>query len=241
MNKPAQNLGFYITPEHTCSYLQDKQAITLFADPHFSMNRHIYTQLADNGFRRSGEYLYKPYCNNCQACIPVRIPVRSFSMHRNQSRIWKQNQDLEVTCHSPVYKQSHFDLYRRYLHARHKGGGMDNPDRDSYMSFLTSSWMDTIFYEVNLDKLLIAVAVVDRLDDGLSAVYTFFDPEFSKRSPGIFCILYEIQETIKLGLDWLYLGYWIEGCTKMDYKNQFKPMEYLQNDRWTHILASDDH
>lgn len=109
---------------------------------------------------------------------------------------------------------------------------MDNPDQDSYMNFLTSSWMDTIFYEVKLNELLIAVAVVDQLNDGLSAVYTFFDPDYSKRSPGIFCILYEIQEAFRLGLDWLYLGYWIEGCGKMDYKNQFKPMEYLQNNKW---------
>lgn len=233
MSKPAHKLGFYITPEHACSYLDDKQAVTLFADPHFHMSRYIYTQLADSGFRRSGEYLYKPYCKNCQACIPVRIPVRCFHANRNQSRIWKQNQDLTVTSRSPGFCQSHFELYCRYIHTRHKGGGMDNPDRAAYMSFLTSSWMDTIFYEVRLDEILIAVAVVDRLDDGLSAVYTFFDPDYSNRSPGTFCILYEIEETIRLGLDWLYLGYWIKGCSKMNYKNQFKPIEYLLNDKWT--------
>ena len=233
MSKPVQKLGFYITPEHACSYLSDKQATTLFADPHFHMDRHLYTQLAHNGFRRSGEYLYKPYCNNCKACIPVRIPVREFSMRRSHSRIWKQNQDLDISRHSSAYKQAHFDLYCRYLNARHKGGGMDNPDRDTYTNFLKSSWMETVFYEIKLNDLLLAVAVVDQLNDGLSAVYTFYDPDFSKRSLGIFSILYEIRESVRLGLDWLYLGYWIEGCAKMNYKNQFDPVEYLQDDIWT--------
>ena len=232
MSKSQQNLGFYVTPEHACSYLPGKQAITLFADPHFPMNSHLYSQLANNGFRRSGEYLYKPYCNTCSACIPVRIPVKLFSMRRKHARIWKMNQDLDVSSHAPVYKQSHFDLYCHYMQARHKGGGMDNPDRDSYISFLTSSWMNTIFYEFKLDDLLLAVAVVDRLDDGLSAVYTFFDPDYSKRSLGIYCILYEIEETIRMGLNRLYLGYWIEGCNKMNYKNQFRPMEYLHDNVW---------
>ena len=237
MNKPEQKPGFYITPEHSCSYLAGKQATTLFADPRYPIDQHLYTKLANTGFRRSGEYLYKPYCRNCKACIPVRIPVSDFVMRRSHNRIWKSNRDLQINRVDPCFKRSHFELYCRYLTARHKGGGMDNPDQDSYTSFLTASWMDTSFFEFRLNDLLLAVAVVDWLDDGLSAVYTFYDPDYSKRSLGIYSILYEIQEARESGLRWLYLGYWIDGCTKMNYKNQFKPIEYLKENRWIHEAA----
>lgn len=240
MNQPAHKLGFYVTPEHICSYLPDKQATTLFADPHFPMNRHLYSQLAGNGFRRSGEYLYKPYCGHCQACVPVRIPVNEFVMRRNQTRIWKQNQDLVVSSHPAVYKDEHFDLYCRYLNARHKGGGMDTTDPDAYMNFLISSWMETVFYEIKLEDRLLAVAVIDCMDDALSAVYTFYDPDFSKRSLGIFSILFEIREAARLGRDWLYLGYWIAACSKMNYKSRFRPVEFLRDNHWTRSPATPD-
>lgn len=231
MNKP-QKLGFYITPEHTCSYLKERQAITLFADPHFPMNRHIYTQLAQKGFRRSGEYLYKPYCDHCNACIPVRIPVNAFIMRKRHRRIWKNNKDLSISECSTEFNESHFELYRKYLNKKHPGGGMDNPGRKDYTGFLSSCWMDTMFYELKLEDQLIAVAVTDRLDDGLSAVYTFYDPDFGIRSLGIYSILFEIEETKRMGLDWLYLGYWIAECSKMNYKDQFRPLEYLYDNAW---------
>ena len=231
MNKPHK-LGFYITPEHACSYLTNRQAITLFADPHFSMNRHIYTQLAQKGFRRSGEYIYKPYCDRCNACIPVRVPVNAFVMRKRHRRIWNNNRDLTVRLCSADYDEFHFNLYRKYLNRKHPGGGMDNPDRKDYTGFLSSCWMDTMFYELKLDDQLLAIAVTDRLDDGLSAVYTFYDPDFSKRSLGIYSVLYEIQEAKRMGLDWLYLGYWIAECGKMNYKDQFQPLEYLYDNRW---------
>ncbi|OGT62811.1 MAG: arginyltransferase [Gammaproteobacteria bacterium RIFCSPLOWO2_02_47_7] len=232
VNKQAHKLCFYATPEHACMYLPGRQATTLFADPAFPMDRHIYTQLVAKGFRRSGEYIYRPWCNNCNACVPIRIPVQDHVMRKKHARVWKRNQDIKVITKPPVFEEPHFELYCRYINARHKGGGMDNPGRKDYMGFLGSNWMDTLFYEMKLADQLLAVSVVDQMDDGLSAVYTFYDTNFYKRSLGTFSILYEIHEAARLGLKWLYLGYWIKGCAKMNYKNQFSPAEFLQNNLW---------
>ena len=236
MNIQTHRLGFFITPTHACSYLDGKQASTLFADPDYPMTRQVYSRLAARGFRRSGDYLYQPHCESCKACIPVRIPVNEFVRKRTHARTWKRNQDLTVRERPATFNQEHQDLYSRYISTRHKGGGMDNPQAGSYLSFLTTNWMDTAFYEMRLDTKLLAVAVVDRLDDGLSAVYTFYEPEEIRRSLGTFSILYEISEARRLGLDWLYLGYWIKDCAKMNYKNAYRPLEYYQNNTWARAL-----
>ncbi len=232
MRKQVHKLGFYATPEHPCSYLPGRQATTLFADPGYPMSREVYTQLAASGFRRSGEFLYQPWCNSCQACVPVRIPVREFSMRRNQKRIWQRNQDLQFSVKPMEFNPSHFELYCRYIAARHAGGGMDNPAPRDYLGFLHSNWMDTAFHEFRLEKTVLAVAVVDQLEDALSAVYTFYDPDHARRSLGTFAILYQIMEAQRQGLDWVYLGYWIRECEKMSYKNQFRPAEYMHNRQW---------
>jgi len=232
MNDRVQRLGFYLTPEHHCSYLPGRQAVTLFADPAFPKNRRLYTILANSGFRRSGDYIYKPHCEGCSACIPVRIPVHEFSPRRKHKRTLARNRDLTVTEHPAEFVQEHYELYYRYIAHRHPGGGMDNPTPDDYMKFLTAGWMDTIFYEMRLGKRLLAVAVADRMDDGLSAVYTFYEPGDMKRSPGTFAILFEIAEAGRLGLDWLYLGYQVDGCRKMQYKNEFHPAEYFHRGNW---------
>jgi Putative arginyl-tRNA:protein arginylyltransferase len=232
MNRETHKLGFFITPAHACSYLERRQATTLFVDPELPLDRHVYSSLLRRGFRRSGEYLYKPHCSDCNACVPVRIPVNEFSARRSQQRTWRYNQDLIIIAQPPAFKQEHHELYRRYIAARHPGGGMDDPDPGTYMAFLTSSWMETVFYEMRLRERLLAVAVVDHLDDGLSAVYTFYDPEETRRTLGTFAILFEINETRRLGKEWLYLGYWIKGCAKMDYKNVFQPLEYFHHNTW---------
>ena len=232
MSKVAHKLGFYATPPHECSYLSDKQATTLFADPRFPKNRQLYSALLGNGFRRSGEHLYQPYCTGCSACIPIRIPVNDFKPTRNQIRTWKRNHDLIIRPRDTGFDLHHYELYQRYLVSRHAGGGMDNPTPESYMDFLTANWADTVFLEMKHENQLLAVAIVDRMDDALSAVYTFFDPEFSNRSLGKFAILYEINEASRTGLSWLYLGYWIAECKKMNYKNEYQPMEYFLDGKW---------
>jgi len=227
-----QRLNFYITPEHACSYLPGKDARTIFADPGFPMNINIYTALARIGFRRSGRHIYKPRCQHCNACIAIRLPVNKFIMNRNQKRNWRLNKDLKIIKFPAGFNNEHYKLYKRYLEARHPDGGMDNPDAENYIDFLMTDWMTTVFYEFReIDKLL-AVAVVDKLLDGLSAVYTFYDPDFAYRSLGRYAVLYEIEKARNQGLQWLYLGYWIADCRKMRYKDEYQPLEYFYHDAW---------
>jgi leucyl-tRNA---protein transferase len=231
MNQQTQ-FTLYATPPHHCSYFSKRAATTIFVDPDFPRDRNLYSTLSRHGFRRSGEHLYRPHCQVCNSCIPVRVPVSKFNPNRTQKRIWRANQDLSVSSCSGELKQEHFDLYCDYLSARHKGGGMDNPSVASYRQFLMSDWANTIFYEFRLADRLLAVGVVDLLDDGLSAVYTFFDPEYAKRSLGVYVVLWEIAHAEYLHLDWLYLGYWIKDCRKMSYKIQYQPLEYYQLGQW---------
>lgn len=234
MNNRIQ-FNLYATPPHDCSYLSDRQATTVFIDPRFPKDTVLYEVLSQHGFRRSGEHLYRPHCHSCEACIPVRIPVWVFEPRRSQRRIWKRNQDLTVTTVPNVFKREHFNLYCLYLAARHRGGGMDNPTPESYMQFLTSDWSDTIFYEFRLKRQLLGVAVVDVLESGTSAVYTFFDPSYPERSLGVYAILWEIEETKRLQFDWLYLGYWIRECRKMRYKIEYHPLEHYHHGVWQRL------
>ena len=231
MNNRVQ-FNLYATPPHECSYLPDRQATTVFIDPHFPKDAALYDTLSQHGFRRSGEHLYRPHCHNCDACIPVRVPVEKFVMSRRQKRVWKKNQDLRVVqCHAE-FKQEHFDLYNLYLDQRHPDGGMDNPTVDSYQQFLISDWAESIFYEFRLGKQLLAVAVADVFEHGLSAVYNFYDPEQASRGLGNFAVLWEIQQTRRIGLRWLYLGYLIRECQKMRYKADYQPLEQYRHGVW---------
>lgn len=232
MDSQEHKLRFFITSPHSCNYLEDHVATSLFADPLFPKNKSLYSALVTNGFRRSGEHLYKPYCSKCSECIPVRIPVNKFTMRRHQKRNWLGNQDLLVKQLTAEFNEEHFQLYRHYLSLRHPDGGMDNPTEDNYQEFLWSSWSDTILYEFRLGHKLAAVAVVDQLKDGYSAVYTFYDPQFQNRGLGKYTILYQIEQTKQAELSWLYLGYWIASCNKMKYKIEYQPIECFIDDEW---------
>jgi arginyl-tRNA--protein-N-Asp/Glu arginylyltransferase len=229
--EPAKVLLF-ATPAHDCSYLPGKDATTLFVDPEFPKDAGIYSALSRSGFRRSGEHVYRPNCELCAACVPVRLPVEKFSPRRSQRRARRDNRDVRVVARESEFSEEHFLLYSRYLGARHANGGMDNPTRKQYREFLLSSWASTVLYEFRLGGHLIAVAVADHLTDGLSAVYTFFDPHFSSRGIGTYSILWQIEETRRLGLQWLYLGYWIAESPKMLYKREFQPQERFIDGRW---------
>jgi len=228
----AQKLVFYATPPHDCNYLPERKAITLFADPKFPKNMQLYSTLADRGFRRSGTHLYIPHCTGCDACISVRIPVDQFKPSRSQKRTWQRNQDVVVKPLAAEFNTEHFALYKKYLAFRHPNGGMDNATEDAYMDFLTAAWSNTLFYEMRVSGKLLAVAVTDVMNDALSAVYTFYDPEESARSPGKFAILSQIRQAQLMGLTWLYLGYWISTCSKMEYKSEFRPQQIFQNNAW---------
>jgi arginine-tRNA-protein transferase len=235
MTKPSRsiNLAFYSTPPYACSYLPDRQAVTLFADPSIPKSKDVYAVLSSYGFRRSGEHLYRPRCPRCSACIPVRVPVADFRRNRTQRRTWRRNQDLTVTPRPARFVDEHFDLYCRYLRHRHAGGGMDCPSPESYMDFLTATWTETEFFEIRLGPRLVAVAVVDAMEDALSAVYTYYEPGLEARSLGRFAVLCEIEAARERVLRWLYLGYWIKRCRKMSYKNEYQPLEYYFDGHWT--------
>lgn len=228
----TSQLHLYTTPPHPCNYLGDHQATTVFIDPNMPKDMNLYEILSQHGFRRSGEYLYRPHCHGCEACIPVRVPVNLFAPNRTQRRIWKRNQDLVVSQVPACYKQEYYQLYSRYINTRHIGGGMDNPNIENYKTFLICSWADTVFYEFRLDNQLVAVATVDVFSNGLSAVYTYFDPELEARSLGTFAVLWEIEQCKQQGLEWLYLGYFIKACRKMRYKVAYQPLEYYYHGVW---------
>lgn len=232
LNLIPPKLQFFITPANQCNYLPDQESTTLFADPDAPMFVKTYSALALYGFRRSGENVYLPQCEHCQACVPLRVPVDTFRMSRSQKRVWSKNRDLDVTQVEPGFNEAHFQLYKRYIAGRHSSGEMDYDDPDQYMSFLTSSWSDTAFYEIRLEDKLIGVSVVDVLPVGLSAVYTFYDPDFHSRSIGVYSVLWEIEETRRRHLPWLFLGYWIKDCKKMNYKTQYQPYELLRKGIW---------
>lgn len=230
--KDEYKLNFFISTPHKCGYLADRQSVSLFADPEYPMTPDIYSVLIDHGFRRSGNYVYRPECPRCHACIPVRIDVSRFAMNRSQKRVWNKNQDLVVTEVKPEYRSDHFELYQKYQLARHGEGDMARHDMNRYIDFLKSRWCNTVFYEFRLADKLVAVAVVDFIKSGLSAFYTFFDPEHEKRSLGTYIILWQIRRARQLALSWLYLGYWINDCAKMNYKEKFQPLEMFVHEKW---------
>ncbi len=226
-------LAFYATQPHECSYLDDRSAITLFVDPEAEKNATDYALLSHYGFRRSGNHIYRPHCSSCHACVAIRVPVEKFVPNRNQRRNLQSNKDLTVRAVNARYCDEHYELYERYLGARHQNGGMDNTSPSQYTDFMFSSWAETKLFEIRQHRQLLAVAVVDYMDNGLSAVYTYYDPEHRKRSLGRYAVLFEVEEARRQNLAWLYLGYWIKNCRKMVYKDEFQPVEYFHNGKWS--------
>ena len=236
MTSSLRDLKVYTTYPHSCSYLPEQEATTLFVDPRTPMSGTLYSQLSLLGFRRSGSHLYRPNCSNCNACIPARVPVSRFDAKRTQRRCLRRNEDLEVRELHDINTDTCFELYRRYIEARHHDGDMYPPSREQYQSFLSAEWGVTRFYGMFKDDQLVGVAVADALDDGLSAIYTFYDPDLTERSLGTYAVLWQIQQTEALGLDYLYLGYWIKQCQKMAYKIQYRPLELYVNGSWVELL-----
>ena len=229
------NVRVFATYPHDCSYLPGEQATTLFVDPSTPVDTRIYSQLSHIGFRRSGPHLYRPHCASCNACVPARIPVDSFRPSRSQRRIFGRNADLEASNVQSIGSEEHFDLYCRYIRDRHSDGDMYPPDREQYDSFLTSEWGSTHFVEFRSGSRLLAVSVLDRLDNGIAAIYTYYEPDETARSLGSFVVLWQIELARRLGLPAVYLGYYIRDCRKMNYKIRFRPIELLANGRWVRV------
>ncbi|MBC7199632.1 MAG: arginyltransferase [Pseudomonas balearica] len=225
-------LKFYATQPHPCSYLPDEQATTLFLDPSQPMDVQVYAELSEMGFRRSGDHLYRPHCQRCSACIPARIPANALLPSRQQKRIIKRNSDLKVQAVRAGFTEEYYSLYATYIEKRHADGDMYPPSREQFNTFLVRDLPFSRFYEFRLDGRLLAVAVTDVLPNGLSAVYTFYDPNEERRSLGRYAILWQVAEAARLGLKAVYLGYWIKNCRKMNYKTEYRPIELLVSQRW---------
>lgn len=222
-----------LTYKHECSYLEDEIAQSVYVHPAFQIDNGLYSGLVELGFRRSGNDIYKPQCPECKACIPVRIPVKHFVPSRKQRRCLKKNSQTQTVIKSASFEQTHYDLYLRYQNQRHQGGAMAQSSPDDYINFLSSDWSQTQFVEFLIDNRLAGVAIVDLLDNGLSAVYTFFDPDLADYSLGTYAVLWQIEQAKKLRKEFLFLGYWIENCRKMTYKNQFQPQQQLIDNHWS--------
>ena len=232
MTSSLRDLKVYTTYPHSCSYLEDQEATTLFIDPRQEVDQTLYSNLSLLGFRRSGSHIYRPHCSQCNACVPARIPVRDFQPSRSQRRTLQRNKGLTMERTADIRDEACYDLYRRYIEQRHADGDMYPPDREQYESFLNNAWDCTRYYRFYDQNTLLAVAVVDVMLDGLSAIYTFFEPEDERRSLGTYAILWQIEQAREMGLDYLYLGYWIRNCQKMAYKSAFRPLELFLNSRW---------
>lgn len=229
----VKTLQFYTTAEYPCSYLPDRAARSQVAAPTHLIDADLYSELVQQGFRRSGLFTYRPHCDTCSACLPIRVDVAHFQPTRSQRRCWKRQETLNIRSTGLRWDDEHFKLYQRYQHHRHPGAGMDDDMRSQYQQFLLTSRVETRLVEFRATSgQLLMVSVIDVLNDGLSAVYTFFEPEASG-SLGTWAILWQIEQCRLAGLPWLYLGYWIEESRKMTYKSAFQPYELLRAGNWS--------
>jgi arginine-tRNA-protein transferase len=232
---PLANLQFYATAPYPCSYLPGRLARSQVATPSYVIDSPTYSHLVTAGFRRSGAFTYRPYCDQCSACTPVRVLTDEFAPSRTQRRCLKANAALTTRVLDLKFSHEHYALYRRYQSLRHPGGGMDHDSREQYSHFLLQSNVHTRLVEFRDHGRLCMIAIMDELDDGLSSVYTFFEPDQAHLSLGTYGILWQIAEAQRRGLPYVYLGYWISESRKMSYKTDFQPIEGRVQGSWVRL------
>ncbi len=242
LDNPAHiaRVQWYVTANYACSYLANTPARSQVAVVEVAQSTATYDELVRKGFRRSGGFIYRPHCEHCQACVPARVRVADFAPSRSQRRAQAALADLTIRTLPLALVDEHLALYRRYQQSRHDEdhAAMTAPQtQDAYSQFLLRSRVRSNLIELRrADGSLYAVSVVDWLADGLSAVYTFFDPN-AKGSPGSACVLWMVAQARHLGLPYVYLGYWIAQSPKMAYKSNFQPLEVLAGGQWLNHRA----
>ncbi|MDQ3056275.1 MAG: arginyltransferase [Pseudomonadota bacterium] len=233
--READNLRVFHTGEHVCGYWPDRIARDLVIDPRDPKLAELYALALSWGFRRSGDLVYRPHCHGCRACVAVRVPVADFIPDRSQRRCLMRNADIEMRVVAAERSDEQLALYRRYLSARHPAGGMDDHGATEFEQFLIGRWATGRFLELRQHGTLLAVAVTDVVVDALSAVYTFYEPDAAHRSLGTLALLHQIAWAQREQRSHLYLGYWIAGHRKMDYKRRFQPLEGFNGREWTRL------
>lgn len=235
---PLQKLQFYVTTGYTCGYLPNKMAQSLIAAPQHLVDAKVYSGLIQQGFRRSGKFSYRPHCESCQECIPVRIILDQFSPNRSQKRAFKQHNNLTTAILPVGFHEEHYDLYVSYQRARHSEEKIQDEtapqenDVEQYQSFLCQSNVESVMVEFRENEQLKMVSVIDIVRDGISAVYTFYETKNTATSYGTYNVLWQTLWAKELGLPYLYLGYWIRDSKKMAYKQNYQPLEKLIDGEW---------
>lgn len=231
----SERVRLFQTLPHACGYFPGRTAQNLVLDPAAPSLDRLYPDSLTYGFRRAGGHLYHPRCPGCRACVPCRIPVAAFRPDRSQRRCLRRNAGLLQIESEAGFSAERHALYSRYLRRRHRGGGMDDAEPEDFERFLTAPWSPTLFLELRDAERLLAVAVTDVCRSGLSAVYTFFDPDERARGLGTLAILRQVELARRLGLEHVYLGFWIAGHPKMDYKRRFRPLQVLVDGTWREL------
>ncbi len=232
---PLSTLQFYLTAPYPCSYLPEQSARSQVATPGFMIDTPVYSELVQRGFRRSGTFTYRPRCDTCRACVPARIPVVDFTPNRTQRRIWRRHAGLDASLHDLEDNEEYFELYQRYQAARHLEGEAEQDSREQYRNFLLQSHVDTALVAFRENGVLRMVSIIDILADGLSSVYTFYEPDMAQASYGTYNVLWQIDLCREMKLPYLYLGYWIKECRKMSYKSKFQPLQGLVQGVWQEL------